>query len=250
MSSVKKEPYSAKIYFILLTLFYIILKQTTIFDADKKKAISYAISYALLIFITQYFVNLNITKDLCGSIQYSSAIKSTFVPWLLIFGTTIALLFIFPSWINPFSNTLGYMFAKMSGIESVLTDIFKSRFQQQNGEKEGFATHEALENIYTNKSLLINEINSENYDRFWEQMKSAKMLKPEAQDNTELKNKFKGLILLKENIGLMVWYLLSGILSSIVSYNYLITFTCDRNVNEMKQRYKEYITKREQNDDN
>ena len=60
MSTVKKEPYSAKIYFILLTLFYIILKQTTIFDADKKKAISYAISYALLIFITQYFVNLNI----------------------------------------------------------------------------------------------------------------------------------------------------------------------------------------------
>ena len=43
----------------------------------------------LLIFITQYFVNLNITKD--GGSQYSSAIKSTFVPWLLIFGTTVAL---------------------------------------------------------------------------------------------------------------------------------------------------------------
>ena len=39
MSSVKKEPYSAKIYFILLTLFYIILKQTTIFDADNKNNI-------------------------------------------------------------------------------------------------------------------------------------------------------------------------------------------------------------------
>ena len=80
-------------------------------------------------------------------------------------------------------------------------------------------------------------------------MKNAKMLKPQAQDNQELKDKFKGLILLKENIGLMVWYLLSGILSSIVSYNYLITFNCDRNGNEMKQRYEEYKKKREQNDD-
>ena len=249
MSSVKKEPYSAKIYFILLTLFYIILKQTTIFDADNKKAISYAVSYALLIFITQYFVNLNITKDLCGEIQYTSAIKSTFIPWLLIFGTTVAILFIFPSWINPFSNTLGYMFAKMSGVETLLTDIFKSRFESQDTKGLNPAGHEALENIYGNKSLLINEINSENYDRFWEKMKDGKMLKEGVADNAALKNKFKGLILLKENVGLMVWYLLSGILSSIVSYNYLITFDCNRNVSEMKQRYMEYKKKREEDDD-
>ena len=141
------------------------------------------------------------------------------------------------------------MFAKMSGIETLLTDIFKSRFEKQSGDQQGIAAHEAIENIYSNKSLLINEINSENYDRFWQKMKDAKMLKTEAEDNLELKNKFKGLILLKENIGLMTWYLLSGILASIVSYNYLITFNCDRNVNEMKQRFKEYLKKREQNND-
>jgi hypothetical protein len=248
MSDEKREPYSGKIYFIILTLFYIILKQTTIFDTDKKKAISYAISYAILIFITQYFVNLNITKELCGSVQQTTAFKSTILPWTLIFGSIVTLLFVFPSWINPFSNTLGYMFAKMSGIETVLTDIFKSRFERATNTFS--PAQEALENIYNNKTLLINEINSENYDRFWDSMKESDMFKQEALDDDTLKNKFKGLILLKENIGLMVWYLLSGILSSIVSYNYLITFNCNRNVDEMKQRYLEYKKKRSNNDDN
>ena len=53
-------------------------------------------------------------------------------------------------------------------------------------------------------------------------MKESDMFKQEALDDDTLKNKFKGLILLKENIGLMVWYLLSGILSYCkLLFNYI-----------------------------
>ena len=241
MSSQNVDSSSARIYFVLLTFFYIILKQTTVTDKSPKKALIYAISYALLIFIIQYLVNLNLTNQLCNEVQYEAAIQGTFIPWVLIFGVTVSLLFIFPEWISPFANTFGYYFAKLSGGEALISSIFKSQFEKKTGlNNEGQI---ALENIYSNKSLLINEVNTENYDRFWQKMTEANLLKDSV--NSDLKEKFRSVISLKENIGIMVWYLLSGILASYVSYNYILSMSCKRNVNEMKIRYAEYKKKRD-----
>ena len=51
---------------------------------------------------------MNLTQVLCGSSQTKTAILFTFLPWLLVFGGLNIALLLFPSWLMPFSNTIGY----------------------------------------------------------------------------------------------------------------------------------------------
>ena len=53
--------------------------------------------YLLFIIISQFFINLNLTNNLCdGTPQYYNATFSTIIPWTLMFTTIIAVLRLFP----------------------------------------------------------------------------------------------------------------------------------------------------------
>ena len=71
-------------------------------------------------------------------------------------------------------------------------------------------------------------------------MNEAKLIKDEVYaDQTDvLKNKFLSLIRLKDNISFFFWYLLTGILSIVVSENFMLNSVCKNHSNKLKSNMK------------
>ena len=84
-------------------------------------------------------------------------------------------------------------------------------------------------NDSTNKSLLINEIppSSDGFANFIKNLKSTGLLNPDLTDLTDLSIiELKRLIRLKNVVAEFMWYSLTGILTTLVSYNYIINAEC------------------------
>ena len=160
---------------------------------------------------------------------------TTIFPWVFIFGILVILLKIFPNWLSPFSNTFGYLFTYITGVNEFLMEILKSKSTNSNS---------AIEKIYENKSLLINSITLENISDWWKKMsdKNSGILKSnmgnEQSDNFKKLEKF---IRLKTNVAEFIWYILTGILVTSVSYNYILNSGCTQSAEEMEKRHNEYL---------
>ena len=222
------NPSSSIIFFILFTLGYFITKYYV--DTPVIGAI-----YFLTLIIVQFFINLQLTSDICNESQYGIAMTTTIFPWVFIFGILVILLKIFPNWLSPFSNTFGYLFTYITGVNEFLMEILKSKSTNSNS---------AIEKIYENKSLLINSITLENISDWWKKMsdKNSGILKSnmgnEQSDNFKKLEKF---IRLKTNVAEFIWYALTGILVTSFSYNYILNSGCTQSAEEMEKRHNEYL---------
>ena len=175
--------------------------------------------YLLLIFIGCYSLNLALSESLCGSYQYSTAMVYTLFPWALIFGIMILMLQSFPGWLAPFSNTFGYFIAKTSGLTALMQKIFKSS-ANSSGEDKGVA--QMLANIYSDPSILINEVSPGNFETFWSRMKP--LLKPNVTPAD--KEALRSMVVFKYTVAEYIWYMLTGLLACSVSYNYVANAQC------------------------
>ena len=81
----------------------------------------------------------------------------------------------------------------------------------------------ALEQIYSDQSILLNELNLENLDAFWKGFSESHLIKPGKEES---KDKIKKFILLKSIVGEFVWLILTGFLVVSISYNYLLNIGC------------------------
>lgn len=222
------------VIFILLTLVY------TIFNYYTKNQYKYiSLIYFLILILSQFLINLGLTTEICGSKQYGLAVvQATLMPWFLIFGSINLLLMIFPSWLSPFSNTIGYLFAYITGVNSFFKSILKDRkLAGLAPDQAGMVS--ALNNVYDDKSLLINSITNNNITEWWNSMIAGKLLKPNV-GNTELE-KLKQYIEMKTDISKFIWYLLTGVLTISVSYNSILNANCNMSAKEMEKRHDEYI---------
>ena len=172
---------------------------------------------------------------MCGSRQWNTALLVTLIPWVVIFGILNVVLMIFPGWLAPFSNTFGYGIARLLGVGDVLTDIFKPKLDVNESNK---VMVEALEHIYSDKSLLINEITTSNFEQFWTNMSS--LFNTGVATDTDLKQKLFGFIRLKDIVAEYIWYLLTGGLVTSVGYNYVVNTGCSQSLKDMKRRDKNY----------
>ena len=116
----------------------------------------YFLIYAILVFISEFFINANLTNSLCGSVQWSTVVLGTGLPWIIMFGSLIIMLRMFPGWLAPFSNTFGYGIAKLAGLSNVLNNILALNPKVKG--KQDTVIDEAIAHIYSDKSLLVNEI--------------------------------------------------------------------------------------------
>ena len=101
---------------------------------------------------------------------------ATLLPWLVIFFTLYIVLKIFPGWITPFSNTVGYLVISILGVEKTLTDILTNDSQEPDLRK-------AIANIKHNKSNFINQmdIDTINFIEFIDELVKAGII-----DSTKL----------------------------------------------------------------
>jgi len=232
------SPQTALIYFFVITLLYFIFKYKA--GDNKQQKMIWGGIYVCLLVVGEYMINLSLTSAICGESQWGLAMTVTLIPWILIFGILNLLLMLFPGWLSPFSNTLGYLVAKLSGLAGTLDQILLPEVTKEY-KKTNPGMAEALEHIYSDKSLLINEVNSSNFDAFWSRMTNAGLFKPSAggPDGT-LGKKLANLVRLKEIVAEFIWYMLTGGLVTSVGYNYIVTSGCTRSLADMQKRHAEY----------
>ena len=183
-----------------------------------------------VLFISQFFVNYNSTKQVCGFYQPVTAFFTTFIPWIFIFGTLNILLLIFPGWKTPFSNTIGFIVTKMAGIET----LFRNMLIDNNENSK------LINRIYKDPSPLINEFTP---DTFQDTITNINSIQGEPVINVENKSnlyKLYNLVLLKDLVSVFVWYILTGGLVASAAYNFIANSPCKRSVAYMKQQRKEW----------
>lgn len=232
------NPTTSIALFILITTIYAFVD----YNSSKNKATNHSGLwfgiYMVSVLIAEFLSNVNLTASICGSSQWSTAITVTLIPWGIIFGTLQLLLFLFPGWLQPFSNTFGYAFAIMAGINSTFADILTANPKGADPNPQDEPMYEALAHIYSDKSLLVNEITKENFDFFWKNMSGT--FRPGVVNNEDLKMELYSFVVLKETVSKYLWYILAGVLITSVSYNYIIKSACNVSVAEMQKRHAEY----------
>ena len=246
MATATPNPLMSLLWFFIITTIYFVIKYKTYNPDDKSSSGKiYGGIYLLLLIIGEYTINLGLTNAMCGSNQWSTAIFITIFPWLFIFGLLYVMLSIFPGWLTPFSNTFGYGIARLSGLSGFLDKIMKEKLELAEGTTSPEAS-QVLEHIYSDKSLLINEISESNLDRFWVNMQV--IFKPSEYTDAN-KMILASFIKLKDSVSEYIWYMLTGSLVTSVSYNYVVNKGCTQSAKELKQRqatYKKELTAKKQ----
>ena len=228
------------IFSVITTIYYVIKYNLDDYKSnlDDSKSNSmdtvYFLMYIMILVITHFFLNLNTSRALCGSNQWETTFYVTVGPWIIIFGFLYIGLKTFPSWLMPFSNTIGYGVALLAGLSETTEKLFK---KTENASKDeiGF-----LEKIYTDKSLIINEITINNFPNFWEKMKGL-FRDDVIKDTTNVVQKeLLNLVKLKELTAEYIWYIFAGFLITSISYNFIIGSSCKKSVQDMQDAHNEH----------
>jgi hypothetical protein len=209
--------------------------------------------YLGVVVVSQLFLNIGYLMAKCGGSldkNIGAAALFTFIPWILIFGVMLAVLIIFPGFKGAFSDVIGY-YVVAGGANDIFGSILlgtdlneQIEKAQTKAEKDDLTkAAEAIVKICGNKSILINQINPDNFVNIWDTLKP--LMTPGSFDNTEIRQQLLDLVVLKENIGEAFWYVYTAILiSSIVYYN-LATRGCVKSVDQIKSEHDEYIQEQE-----
>ena len=237
MSNNLPNPIISLLVFIILTTLYSIINfiivkktnQTDIKDDSKiekyRSTIFY--TYFFLLIISQIFTNLEISTNLCGNPQWSTIILATLLPLVFIFFLLKILLNKFSGWYRPFENTFGYLAMKLMGINKLAEDIIKIPTNINNINQ---STKDFITQFENDKSLVFNEISIDNYIKFLDESGLI-------QNNISNENKIKlsNLLYLKRFISEYIWYILSGLLTVSVSYNYMLTSECKKSTDQLER---------------
>lgn len=223
--------------------------------------------YLVIIILGSYAINIAISIAMCSqSIQWGNIAMITLFPWIIILGSIYYILIYFPGWTSPFSNTIGYLVIRGLGIEEIYDKIFKTGEEA----KENNELVKAIANMNSNRTKFINQISSDlvEFIDFFYNMKDAvkdnvplpSMYYP-SMDNPVITEKevpaktpqtggddesnkdsnkdpimeLYRLLVIKQFIGKVVWYILAGILISSISYNLIINLSCDKSLEELNK---------------
>ena len=257
------------VYFIIVTAIYSYLNYshssiptdinffngTNNIENINKNSFTSLLIYILLLIVGNYFININISKEVCGNVQWWNTFIITILPWSLIFLLIIVIIKMFPGWLAPFSNTIGYLIANFSGLEKLIDEILKPQSEVVTGNipsnPDQALVQYNLTQIYGDKSLLINEITIDNFEIFWNRFSKAglldtKQIEEEEKNNVFLKNELFNYLVLKNTIAEFIWYLLTGLLVTSVSYNYIVNSSCKQSIKEMEATHNAYLKLQEQ----
>lgn len=233
------NPSSTIIYFILITLCYAFFTIYNIFQTQNKDKLLDTMDnniinsiYILLLVVGSYFINATISKAMCSqSIQWSYVLMITLLPWIIIFVSLYFILKLFPGWIAPFSNTIGYLVIGLLGVDKTYDSIFKTG-AEASGNPE---LVRAIANMNSNRTKFVNQISTieDDFDKFFVSMKDA--LK---EGHAEHLLKLYQLLIIKQVIGKIIWYILAGILISSISYNLVISMACEKSLEEIKSDFE------------
>jgi len=266
------NPTSSTIYFLVVTFFFIL--GNILLRIQNKKVQNYleiaafkndhliSAIYLVIIILGSYAINIAISIAMCSqSIQWGNIAMITLFPWIIILGSIYFILICFPGWTSPFSNTIGYLVIGGLGIEEIYDKIFKTGEEA----KENNELVKAIANMNSNRTKFVNQISSDlvEFIAFFNNIRDAvksDVILPSI-DNSVITEKevpaktpqtggddesnkdsnkdpimeLYRLLVIKQFIGKVVWYILAGILISSISYNLIINLSCDKSLEELNK---------------
>lgn len=219
------DPATSIFVYIGLTAIYFTMKYMM-----PERATALFVIYFILILVSQFILNIYLAKQICNSpSNVGTAAIATIIPWILIFGLLNLLLTMFPGWLAAFSNTIGYAVASIVGVSSLFTEKLLN-VDNQNGTRD---TLKVIQNILSDPSTIINSLNDENVLSFWNKSIEVQLFNNKLEIitnlndiNSPLFSELKKYIMLKNLVSYFIWYLLTGILITSISYNYMLTVPC------------------------
>jgi hypothetical protein len=167
--------------------------------------------FFVLVLVTMFVVYSAIMKVRCGETALGPVFQATFGPWLFMLGGIMLILYVFPGWRQPFSNTFGYMVIlfPMIGAKQKLLDLL--------------VPSSSIDRIVKNPSLMLNEFSGSTFDDTIKKLQGENIVRADANVAD-----FKKIILLKETIADSVWYILVGCVAVTTSFNVLMNYTCQK----------------------
>lgn len=249
------NPANSAIYFAMLTIVFTVVNIFMINSANtleaieaNKKNIVYTLIYMGLVLSGTYFINLRISQALCpdDGIQHYNIFFATVLPWLIIFVILYFLLELFPGWVAPFSNTIGYLVVKILGVETFLENVL-------NKESKNETIINAINKIKSHKAKIINEFDDDrdNFEKFFKKFQEEKLSDENIIDiktSEDIIQLFK-LINIKFIVGKMVWYILAGTIVASISYNYIVNMNCQESVEDIEKKIAKLQEENEEEDD-
>lgn len=237
------DPSTSIFTFFLITLIYFVAK----YQVNDSMSTMLNIIYVVAILSTQISINAALAKSVCNNPNSTNVgILTTIFPMLFIFGLLELMLNIYPGWVEPFSNTFGYGIVKLTGLSTTIKNLIKSPQTSSSGK----TVAAALNNIYNDPSIFINQFsydNKEAFDKTWNNSYAngdglfVQSAKP-ADQNSELYKEFRHCVKLKDIIGKFVWYILVGVLVTSKSYNDIINQPCSLNPDVASKMAKDLQT--------
>ena len=169
--------------------------------------------FLIVVIIFMYFINVSILQSKCSSVN-SIVFKATLLPWVFMFGTMVMALTMFPQWKNPFSNTFGYIVARLAGGTTALLDLLKPGSEM------------SLSYVYNNPSILINQFTPLNFDTV------LASLQNELAVTDAKREAFRKIVKLKDVIAEWIWYLLTASVVVSTSYTMMMNSECTKSPDE------------------
>jgi len=171
---------------------------------------SYNWLFFAIIVAFMYFANLATIQTKCSSPM--PVFRATFLPWFLMFAPTLVALMMFPSWKTPFSNTFGYLVARIARGTQTLLELL--------------VPNQPLQYVYEDPSLLLNQFTTTNFETMFESMKEIFI------DDPVKKEALLQVIRLKEIISEWIWFLLGASVAISSSYTILMNTECTKSAEE------------------
>jgi hypothetical protein len=216
---------STNIFYFLTIIFFIVKyalakakreNNEWVYTMNNSKSNMLNLFYLFLLIISQIFINNNISRIYCSKIQSLNVFIYTFFPNIIIFGSLIFLLNVFPHWAMPFSNTIGYFIVSFG---SKLTKIFKALFKKNNDLKEF---------IKSNETIVINQMNPDNFDKVLDDLLKFKdedeNEKTQYYNDESVSTAYEYLykyVYQKHLISHFIWFLLAGTYTITISQGYI-----------------------------
>jgi hypothetical protein len=231
------DPVVSIYVFTGITLVYFIFK----YLMPERESVLFII-YFLLVLSSQFGLNIYLAKQMCNSpSNVGTAALATFIPWLFIFGLLNLLLSVFPGWLSAFSNTIGYAIASVAGAASFFTDQLVNV-----GNTSSKDALKVIQNVTNDPSTIMNTINDENIENFWNKsikvqfFNSFQEVKPGVEPPPQF-TQLKNFIRLKNIVSYFIWYLLTGVLITSISYNYMLSVPCVQTPKQARELAAQFL---------
>jgi len=170
-----------------------------------------SIAVVIIILMIQVFTAISISTAHCGQAQVSKSLLYVFIPNMMYMAVIVGLLFFFPGFKEPFSNTFGYL-AILPWARSAVNDLLISGSDKSEG---------LLKQLYSDESVLINLLtpSEAGFTKRLENLTNSSKKLSQNWKGTKAEKLLYNLVVVKDKVGEFIWIFLGLAITLSTTFN-------------------------------